>query len=170
MRQIQIIDNYIKNVDEILLEVKKPHIDKMFRSRAIDSKDAPFKTIDDKNATMYTLGGKEMPHPLLDICLKTVNFKPLPQPKVFINRYLPGSWLGKHKDGIGGYWKFQLIFLQSSKSHFTWYDESGNSHLVEEKPGRCVEVPLDLVHESTIIEPDEDTKYSMVFLWGGNPY
>jgi len=164
---LKIIDNYVNNVNEILFEVKKPEIDKLFASRAVDAVGTGFRTLDGKNSTMYTLFGFEMPNYLKKICIETVDFKIFPEPYVCINKYPPGSWLGKHKDGPGAYWKFQLIFLQSTKSHFTWYDIEDNPYLVEEIPGRCVNLPLHVVHESTILEQHEDTKYSMVFTWGG---
>ena len=164
---IEVIDNDVRNGNEILFEVKKPEIDKLFASRDINAVGTAFKTLDEKNTTMYTLHHSLIPDYLKKICTETVNFEHFPKPDVCINKYPKGSWLGKHKDSAGAYWKFQLIFLQSTKDHFTWYDEDNNSHLVNEIPGRCIELPLHITHESTTLEPYEDIKYSMVFTWGG---
>lgn len=115
---------------------------------------------------MYTMMYNSFSTRLKELCVETVDFGRFPRPtEIAINRYGPGSYLGKHRDGAGGYWKFQLIFLKSTRSHFTWYDRDDNPHLVEEIPGRGLEMPLHIVHESTKIGHDEEDKYSMVFVW-----
>ncbi len=163
--KIELIDNYVTNVDEILEEVYK-HPASAFKDRADESGLYKFNTMDGKGASMCTMMYHSFSPKLKELCVKTVDFGRFPKPtEVAINRYLPGSYLGKHRDGAGRYWKFQLIFLQSTRSHFTWYDKEDRPHLVEEIPGRGLEMPLHIVHESTEIGLDEEDKYSMVFVW-----
>jgi hypothetical protein len=38
--------------------------------------------------------------------------------------------------------------------------------MVEEKPGMLLEMPINLEHEVTKIEQDENPKYSLVLTWG----
>jgi hypothetical protein len=83
-----------------------------------------------------------------------------------INRYDPGDFLKRHKDSAGGYWKFKLIFLRSDKPHFAWYDKDNTQHLVDEKPGMLLTMPINLEHEVTEIGQDEQPKYSLVLSWG----
>jgi hypothetical protein len=84
--------------------------------------------------------------------------------EILLNRYDPGDFLVRHTDAIGGFWRFKLIFLQSNASHFVYYD--GNEpHLVEEIPGRMIQIPLSLEHAVTMIEDWEQPKYSMVLVW-----
>jgi hypothetical protein len=83
-----------------------------------------------------------------------------------INRYDPGDYLLRHKDSLGGYWKFKLIFLQSDQPHFKYYDDQGIDHLVEEEPGALMDMPIHLEHEVTEIGPTERPKYSLVLAWG----
>lgn len=162
---IEIFDNYVSNVDAILEEVyARPEY--AFKDR--DDKKGLYKynTLDGKGATLHTMMYSDFSVKLKQLCIETVDFGKYPKPKeIAINRYRPGAYLGKHKDSIGGFWKFQLIFLKSSKSHFTWYDKEDNPHLIEEIPGRLVELPPNIVHESTEIGADEEDKYSMVFVW-----
>lgn len=163
--KIQLLDNYVTNVDDILEEVGR-HPPSAFKIRSEESEFYEFRTICGKGATMYSLMYHCFSPQLKKLCVETVDFGKFPPPdEVVINRYPPGSYLGKHRDGAGKYWKFQLIFLKSSKSHFTWYDRENNAHLVEEVPGRGLEMPLNIVHESTEISPEEGDKYSMVFIW-----
>lgn len=161
--KIEIIDNYVTNVDEILYEVSR-HPSKAFESRSEGR--SKFTSICGRGASMYTMMYGSFSDRLKELCVETVDFRGFSRPtEIVINRYPPGSYLGKHKDGVGKYWKFQLIFLKSTRSHFTWYDEQDNPHLVEEAPGRCLEMPLHILHESTPLGPDEDDKYSMAFIW-----
>ena len=163
--RVDLIDNYVTNVDEILEEVRK-HPSTAFKSRSEESRLYRFKTICGKGASMYTMMYHSFSPKLKELCVETVDFGRFPKPtEIAINRYPPGSYLGKHRDGAGGYWKFQLIFLKSTRSHFTWYDRDDNPHLVEEIPGRGLEMPLHIAHESTEIGLDEEDKYSMVFVW-----
>lgn len=163
--RIDILDNYVSNVDQILEEVYN-HPPQAFKSRSKESQLYKFNTICGRGASMSTMMYHSFSKRLRELCIETVDFGRFPKPtEIAINRYSPGSYLGKHRDGAGLYWKFQLVFLKSTKSHFTWYDEDDNPHLVEEIPGRGVEMPLHIVHESTEIGPDEEDKYSMVFVW-----
>lgn len=167
LHRIELTDNYVTNVDKILDEVYN-HPLEAFKSRGGGEKSNlyEFSTMCGRGASMYTMMYSSFSDRLKNLCVETVNFGKFPKPtEVAINRYLPGSYLGKHKDGTGRYWKFQLIFLTSTKPHFTWYDRDDNPHLVEEVPGRCVEMPLHIAHESTTLELDEEDKYSMVFVW-----
>jgi hypothetical protein len=59
-----------------------------------------------------------------------------------------------------------LIFLRSDKSHFKYYDEQGIGHVVDEKPGAYLDMPVHLEHEVTEIGADEQPKYSLVLTWG----
>jgi len=163
--RVNLIDNYVTNVDEILEEVYI-HPSSAFKDRSGKSHFYKFDTICGRGASMYTMMYDSFSPRLKELCVKTVDFGRFPRPtEIAINRYPRGSYLGKHRDGAGGYWKFQLIFLKSTRSHFTWYDRDDNPHLVEEIPGRGLEMPLHIVHESTEIGPDEEDKYSMVFVW-----
>ena len=83
-----------------------------------------------------------------------------------INRYDPGDYLQRHKDSLGAYWKFKLIFLRSDKPHFLWYDKEGKGHLVEETSGSYIQFPINVEHEVTKIGQDERPKYSLVLSWG----
>lgn len=160
-----IYDDFISNHKEIVKELKKPEIDKLF----LDRKEgyARFATYDGKGANMFTLMSYDAPQYLKDLALSTAKLNRIQLPDtIAFNKYLPGGYLGKHRDSTGKYWDFNLIFLQSTRSHFTVYDDEDNPHLIEEKPGRCIDMPLHILHESTPLGRDEDIKYSMVFTWG----
>jgi len=162
---IEIIDNYVSNVDDILEEVyASPEY--IFKDRGDQNALYKYKTLDNRGGTLHTMMYHSFSDKLKELCIETVDFGKYSKPtEIAINRYRPGGYLGKHRDSVGGYWKFQLIFLKSSKSHFTWYDKEDNPHLIQEAPGRGVELPAHIVHESTEIGADEEDKYSMVFVW-----
>jgi hypothetical protein len=105
-----------------------------------------------------------MPEGLLDELRRQLPKADLTADEILINRYDPGDFLVRHTDAIGGFWKFKLIFLQSSASHFIFYDDEVPC-LVEEKPGRMMQFPLSLEHAVTTIEEWEQPKYSMVLVW-----
>lgn len=162
---VNITDDYVTNVDDILEEVYK-HPLSAFKDRSHGGGRYAFESIDGRGASMHTMMYPSFSPRLKELCVKSVDFGRFPPPmEVAINRYRPGTYIGKHKDGAARYWKIQLIFLKSSRSHFTWYDRDNKPHLVEEIPGRCVEIPLNVIHESTEIGLDEEDKYSMVFIW-----
>jgi hypothetical protein len=163
--KVELMDNYVTNVEAILEEVYQ-HPSSAFKDRSDATGLYKFNTICGKGASMSTMMYRSFSPRLKELCVETVDFGKFPRPtEIAINKYLPGSYLGKHRDGAGQYWKFQLIFLKSTKSHFTWYDKEDTPHLIEEIPGRGVEMPLHIVHESTEIGTDEEDKYSMVFVW-----
>lgn len=163
--KVDIVDNYVTNVDEILAELSNVS-SSAFKDRAEEGGLYKYNTLCGSGGTLYTMMYHSFTEELKRLCVKTVDFGKFPHPtEIAINRYAPGSYLGKHKDGVGRYWKFQLIFLKSTKSHFTWYDENNKPNLVEEIPGRMVEMPLHIIHESTQLGLDEEDKYSMVFVW-----
>ena len=83
-----------------------------------------------------------------------------------IYKYDPGDYLKRHRDSAGGYWKFKLIFLRADAPHFCWYDEEGNSNLVDETPGMFIDMPVNLEHEVTKIEQNERPKISLALSWG----
>jgi hypothetical protein len=162
MSQVNLIENYCKNPNEIVRLAEK-HSDKF--SMRTDGDAFEFKT---KYGTsnMKSMFHTHMPEELLDAVWKTI-----PEDKTFVesvtlNRYDPGDSLPRHKDSVGSYWKFKLVFLQSDKPHFKWYDDKGNGHLVDEVPGAVVDMPIDLEHEVTEIEKEERPKYSLVLAWG----
>jgi hypothetical protein len=160
-----IYDDFLLNHEEIVSELKKPEIDIRFKYRGSNSPQE-FSTLDGVGADMYSMFDKDIPKYLKKLIVKTVKFKNKFKPdQIVINKYLPGGYLSKHKDSTGGYWDFNLVFLYSEKSHFTLYDENDNGFLVEEKPGRCVDMPLGIIHESTPLDLDESIKYSLVFIW-----
>ena len=163
--KISIYENYVKNVDAILEEaLNRP--DYAFRDRNDEKGPYKYNTICGRGGTLFTMMYHDFSPKLKELCIETVDFGKYPKPtEIAINRYKPGAYLGKHKDGVGKYWKFQLIFLKSSRSHFTWYDKDDQPHLIEEVPGRGIEMPVHIVHESTQLGLDEDDKYSMVFVW-----
>lgn len=162
MYQVNLVTDYCKNVEEII-ELAEQQLDD-FSSREENSR-YEFHTSYGKSKL------KSLFHFNMNPELKDAIFKTIPEDRRFvtsytINRYEPGDYLPKHKDSIGGYWKFKLVFLRSDKPHFKWYDNEGSGHLVEEVPGAYLEMPIDIVHEVTEIEPDEQPKYSLVLAWG----
>lgn len=162
MYQVKLVKNYLTNVDEILNLVEK-HKDK-FSSR---SPDAVNKFVTNYGSSkMKSLFKINMSDELLDAIFKTIPDNRKFVDSVTINRYDPGDYLVRHKDSSGGYWKFKLIFLKSDKDHFKWYDEAGKSYLVNEEPGAYLDMPIHLEHEVTIIEENENPKYSLVLAWG----
>ena len=162
MSQVNLIENYCSNPSEIV-ELAEKYSDKF--STRTDGDKFQFKTKYGKS-NMKSMFHINMPKDLLDTIWKTI-----PEDRTFVesvtlNRYDPGDYLPRHKDSIGSYWKFKLIFLQSDKPHFKWYDKEGNSYLIDEKPGAVVDMPIDLEHEVTEIGQDERPKYSLVLAWG----
>lgn len=162
MSQVNLIENYCSNPAEIV-ELAEKYSDKFSMRSKGDA--FQFKT---KYGTsnMKSMFHNVMPDDLLDTIWKTI-----PEDKTFVesitlNRYDPGDYLPRHKDSVGSYWKFKLVFLQSDKPHFKWYDKEGNGHLVDEIPGAVVDMPIDLEHEVTQIGQNEKPKYSLVLAWG----
>ena len=162
MSQVKLIENYCSNAQEII-ELAEKYSDR-FSVRS-DGDKFQFKTKYGKS-NMKSMFHVNMPDDLLDTIWKTIPEKREFVESVTLNRYDPGDYLPRHKDSIGSYWKFKLIFLQSDKPHFKWYDKEGNGYLIDEKPGAVVDMPIDLEHEVTEIGQDEKPKYSLVLAWG----
>jgi len=162
MSQVKLVKNYVSNVDEII-ELAEKHSDKFSNRTSTDTHN--FKTSYGSSKL------KSLFHFNMDDNLKSAITRTIPDDSRFItsmtiNRYDPGDYLLRHKDSIGGYWKFKLIFLRSDKPHFKYYDDHGVDHLVEEEPGSLIDMPLHLEHEVTEIGPNEKSKYSLVLAWG----
>ena len=162
MYQVNLIKNYLTNVDEVI-DIAERHLDK-FSDRSAGNKHS-FSTQygTSKLKSMFYF---DMPEEL-----KEAVFKTIPDDRRFvnsftINRYEPGDYLIRHRDSSAGYWKFKLIFLRSDKPHFKYYDDDGKDYLVDEEPGSLLDMPVHLEHEVTEIGPDERPKYSLVLAWG----
>lgn len=162
MCQVKLVSGYCKNPQEII-SLAEESLDK-FSSRA-DAEKYEFTT-EYGGSKFQSLFHYNMSEELLDTIFKTIDEDRRFVSSVTINRYQPGDYLSRHKDVIGGYWKFKLVFLQSDKPHFKWYDKDNNSFLVDEEPGAYLEMPIDLEHEVTEIGSDERPKYSLVLAWG----
>lgn len=162
MYQVNIVKNYLTNADEII-KLAEQQADK-FSDRGPDGKHS--------FSTQYgTSKLKSLFYFDMNEELKDAVFKTIPDDRRFvnsftINRYDPGDYLIRHRDSSAGYWKFKLIFLRSDKSHFKFYDDNGDGHLVDEEPGALLDMPVHLEHEVTEIGPDERPKYSLVLAWG----
>lgn len=159
-------ENYITNSDEIVeLAEKESH---KFADRSpgkyhefVNDRYGPSK--------LYTLFHNQMSDELKAAITKTIkdpsHFE-MPPDSYVINRYDPGSYLVRHKDMAGRYWKFQLVFLRTDKPHLKVYnDKYPEGKFIEEKPGALFHMPLSLEHEVTLIEENERPKYSLVMLW-----
>ena len=164
MCQVKQIENYCTNVEEII-SLAEGQLDK-FSGRGKGSKY--------EFGTTYGISKlQSLFHFNMSKELQDAVFKTIPEDRRFvasytINRYVPGDFLPRHRDTLGGYWDFKLVFLRSDRPHFKWYDENGEGHLVAEIPGARFDMPLDLEHEVTLIEEDERPKYSLVLAWGIN--
>jgi hypothetical protein len=162
MCQVNLVKNYLKNYDEIIMLAEKEH-DKF-------SKRSPGETFNFStkygDSSLKSLFIYNMSKELKSAVLKTLSEEDKTAEGITINRYDPGDFLLRHKDSQGQFWKFKLIFLRSDKPHFVWYDNQGNSHLVNEEPGAYLEMPIHLEHEVTRIGPNERPKYSLVLTWG----
>jgi len=162
MYQVNLVKNYLTNVEEVLSLVKK-YEDK-FSVRTSETKhrfDTRYGESSLKSMFYYN-----MPDDLKEAIFRTIPDKIDDVTSFTINRYDPGDYLPRHRDSIGGYWKFKLIFLDSEQSHFQWFDENGIPHLVEEAPGAFLDMPIFLEHEVTKINNNERPKYSLVLSWG----
>ena len=164
MSQVNLVKNYITNVDEILALAEKEADNFSLRQPGTAYNFATSYG----ESNMKSLFHFNMSKELLEAIFKTLpNADKVPRPdSIVINRYDPGDFLPRHKDSIGAYWKFKLIYLQSDKPHFKWFDKENNGHMVEEEPGALLQMPIDLEHEVTEIGKDERPKYSLVLAWG----
>ncbi len=162
MSQVKLINDYIKNAEEII-ELAEKEKDK-FSFRAPNQK-YNFSTAYGASH-MKSLFYFNMSEELKSAIFKTLSDEDKTADSFVINRYDPGDYLQRHKDSPGSYWKFKLIFLRSDKPHFKWYDSEGNGHLVEETAGSYLSFPISTEHEVTEIGQDERSKYSLVLSWG----
>jgi len=159
----KIVENYITNVDEIMLKVKEHEQNNKFTFRGIGG--------DEKHGTKYgeshfsSLFQRDMDTDLIETIWKTIPNERKWCSQVVVNKYAPGDWLVKHQDSAGGYWKFKLVYLTEGKPHFKYWDGEDREHLVQEKKGAMFDMPIDTWHEVTKMEKDEDPKYSLCLIW-----
>jgi hypothetical protein len=162
MYQVNLIKEYLKNPEEIVSLAEK-EMENFSLREADQTYNFSNQYGDSKMKSLFYFNMSEE--------LKATIFKTLPEKDrtadaYVINRYDPGDFLQRHRDSAGGYWKFKLIYLQSDKTHFVWYDNEGIANLVEEEPGALLEMPINIEHEVTKIGHDERPKYSLVLSWG----
>jgi len=162
MYQVKLIKNYLKNSNEII-ELAEQERDKF--SVRVPGQQFNFAT-QYGDSSLKSLFVFNMSDQLKSTILKTLSDEDKTADGLTINRYDPGDYLRRHKDSLGQYWKFKLIFLRSDTPHFMWFDENGNSHIVDEEPGSHLEMPIHLEHEVTEIGPSERPKFSLVLSWG----
>ena len=153
-------ENYMSNVDEVMTLVKK-HENK-FRVR---DGGQSFRT-DYGDARLKQIHQDFMPEELREAIFKTIPIKWTDRLNYCINKYEAGDHIPRHKDSNGGYWMFKLVFLSSDKPHFKYWDEQGNAHMVEEKPGAMFNMRLGTPHAVTEIGEDENPKYSLCIMQG----
>jgi hypothetical protein len=162
MLQVKLVKEYLKNADEIISLAEKEKDN--FSIRAANE---TYNFVTEYGSShMKSLFYFNMSEELKTAIFKTLPEKDKTASSFVINRYDPGDYLQRHKDSLGSYWKFKLIYLRSDKPHFKWYDDQGNGHLVEEEPGAYLDMPINLEHEVTEIGQDERPKYSLVLSWG----
>jgi hypothetical protein len=162
MYQVNLVKNYLTNVDEIL-DLAEKHADQFSDRSASKTDDFTTAYGSSKLKSLYS---NFMSKDLKEAIFKTIPDDPEFVDSFTINRYDPGDFLKRHRDSAGGYWKFKLIFLQSDAPHFQWFNENGEPNLVTEEPGALLEMPISLEHEVTEIGPNERPKYSLVLAWG----
>lgn len=158
-------ENFITNVDEILELVEKNEAN--FSSRSPGDK---FEFTNERYgpSKLKTLFHFKMSEDLKEAIFKTIRKDYIEiMPDIFcINKYEPGSWLTRHTDSCGTYWKFDLIFLRTDKPHLKVYGKDfPEGKLIEEKPGSRFIMPISMEHEVTEIGPDEKPKISLVLAW-----
>ena len=154
------VENYMTNVNEVMDLVHK--YEHLFKKR-------------DGAKSFYTKYGVasltqihqyDMPEELREAIFKTIPIKWTDRLNYCVNKYESGDQIPRHKDSDGAYWMFKLIFLQSDKSHFKYWDEHDNEHLVDEKPGSLFNMRLGTPHAVTEIASDESPKYSICIMQG----
>jgi hypothetical protein len=162
MIAVSCVKNYCKNVDAIINMAEK-YSDKFFDRRTGEEYNFSTAYGDSQIKSMFRWN---MPEELKELIYESLPAEDKSCDGFVVNRYDPGDYLLRHKDSAGGYWKFKLIFLRSDRPHFAWYDENNQQHLVEEEPGMLFTMPINLEHEVTEIQQDEQPKYSLVLTWG----
>ena len=154
------IENYMTNVDEVMALIHK--YEHLFTVR--DGS----KTFSTKygDASLKQIHQYDMPQDLTDAIFKTIPIKWSNRLNYCVNKYESGDHIPKHKDSDGAYWLFKLIFLQSDKPRFTYWDKDGNEHLVDEKSGALFNMELGTPHAVTKIGENEAPKYSICIMQG----
>jgi len=158
-------ENYITNVEEIV-QLAEEHNSK-FANRS-EGKFHAFKSEKYGPSKLFTLFDRDMSKDLKNAITKTIKPEELEIPPSYylLNRYDPGCFLKRHRDMVGGNWKFYLIFLRSDKPHLKIYSEKyPDGKLIDEKPGALFHMPLSMEHEVTEIGLNERPKYSLVMGW-----
>jgi hypothetical protein len=162
MIEVGYVEDYCKNVDAIIDMVEK-HSDKFHERKPGEEFNFATAYGDSHMKSMFRWN---MPEELKELVYNSIPSDDKSCDGFVINKYVPGDFLKRHRDSAGGYWKFKLIFLRSDRPHFKWYDKNNEGHLVNEKPGMLITMPINLEHEVTLIEEDERPKYSLVLSWG----
>ena len=154
------IENYMTNVDEVMDLIHK--YEYLFENRD------GAKTFNTSygDASLKQIHYYNMPKELTEAIFKTIPMKWTNRLNYCINKYEAGDHIPKHKDSDGAYWMFKLIFLQSDKPHFKYWDDEGNEHLVEERAGALFNMRLGTPHAVTEIASDESPKYSICIMQG----
>tara|TARA_B100001939_G_scaffold345423_1_gene361948 strand:- start:1147 stop:1635 length:489 start_codon:yes stop_codon:yes gene_type:complete len=159
----KIVENFITNVDDIMLQVKEHEAQGKFTNRGIGGAE--------KHGTKYgeshfrSLFQKNMSNKLVETIWNTIPEERKWCSQVVVNKYQPGDWLVKHQDSAAGYWKFKLVFLTEGNPHFKYWDEEDREHLVQEKKGAMFDMPIKTWHEVTKMEEGEEPKYSLCLIW-----
>ena len=159
--------NFITNSDEIIEKVLQEKHN--FKSRAKGEK-YEFNNKRYGNCVMDSMFSMDMSEELKTAIFRTIDvkkcFDDLLPDEIVINRYKPGSFLPKHVDSFGMYWKFMLVILKAKAPHLKLYsDDKPEGFFVEEEAGTYVETPLSMEHEVTLMHEGEEDRYSMVFIW-----
>lgn len=159
---VSYVENYCKNVNAII-DLAEKYADKFNLRKPGERYNFSTAYGDSQMKSMFRWN---MPDDLKNLVYESLPSEDRSCDGFVINKYEPGDFLRRHRDSVGGYWKFKLIFLKSTRPHFKWYDENDQGHLVEEKPGMLLKMPVNLEHEVTEIESDEEPKYSLALSWG----
>lgn len=162
MYQVELVKDYLTNADEIIALAEKESDKFSFRAKGQTYNFSTTYGDSHMKSLFYFDASSE----LKEAVFKTLSDEDKTADAFVINRYDPGDYLQRHKDSLGAYWKFKLIFLRSDNPHFVWYDADGNAHLVNEEPGAHLKFPIHVEHEVTKIGEDERPKYSLVLSWG----
>lgn len=163
-KNISLVENYITNVDEVLCLLEK--YKDLFRTREPGYAEN-FKT-KHGSSKFKSLFYVDTPPDLKEAIFRTMpeEIQFIPPDEYCFNLYEPGSYLRRHTDIGGKFYKFYLIFLQADKLHLKYYDdEHPDGEFIKEVPGALCKMPIDLEHEVTEIGQDEKPKISFVMSW-----
>ena len=164
MASVSLIENYITNVDEVLQLLEK-HADKFSIREPGYANDFKNKHGSSKFKSLFYYN---TPEDLKEAIFRTMpeEVHMMPPDEFCFNKYEPGSYLQRHTDICGQFYKFDLIFLQSDKPHLKYFNEEyPDGILIEEKPGALCSMPIDMEHEVTQIGLEERPKISFVRSW-----